>query len=73
MSSEDKKIKFFTRRDGFILLIVWNVVLTISIVMLFVLGAVNLDESRNNDDVHQRTNEDLIKRVYSFEEKVQQQ
>ena len=72
MSSENKKLKFFAKRDGIILLILWNVILTVAIILLFVLGSASLDESRSNDDVHQRLNEDLTKRIYDLEQKIEE-
>jgi uncharacterized membrane protein len=72
MSSENKKLKFFAKRDGIILLILWNVILTVAIILLFVLGSASLDESRSNDDVHQRVNEDLTKRIYDLEQKIEE-
>ena len=72
MSSENKKLKFFAKRDGIILLILWNVILTVAIILLFVLGSASLNESRSNDDVHQRVNEDLTKRIYDLEQKIEE-
>lgn len=72
MSSENKKLKFFAKRDGIILLILWNIILTVAIILLFVLGSASLDESRSNDDVHQRVNEDLTKRIYDLEQKIEE-
>lgn len=72
MSSENKKLKFFAKRDGIILLILWNVILTVAIILLLVLGSASLDESRSNDDVHQRVNEDLTKRIYDLEQKIEE-
>ena len=72
MLSENKKLKFFAKRDGIILLILWNVILTVAIILLFVLGSASLNESRSNDDVHQRVNEDLTKRIYDLEQKIEE-
>ena len=50
MLSENKKLKFFAKRDGIILLILWGVILTGAIILLFVLGSVSFDKSRSNED-----------------------
>ncbi|MFZ1706431.1 MAG: hypothetical protein WAT62_01160 [Candidatus Nanogingivalis sp.] len=72
MLSENKKLKFFAKRDGIILLILWGVILTGAIILLFVLGSVSFDKSRSNEDAYQRVNKDLTGRIHDLEQRIKE-
>ena len=57
MLSENKKLKFFAKRDGIILLILWGV---------------SFDKSRSNEDAYQRVNKDLTGRIHDLEQRIKE-
>lgn len=62
--------KSHARRDVMILLVVWNIALTIALGVVFVMGLDKIETLQNSNDAFHQVTEDHSQRIFDLEEEV---